>query len=150
MLFRSTPREDYGTVEKKVRSAVETYFKSELGRPEILNRIGENIVVFDFIREEAAGKILDHQLQNIVRKLHDENHVELVIERQVRDLLLEKTLGNPENGGRGVGNVVEEFLLNPLAAFMLDEDWLENAVITVKGLDTEARPGRMEAEGRRR
>ena len=36
---------DYATIQKRVRSAIEDYFKLELGRPEILNRIGENIVV---------------------------------------------------------------------------------------------------------
>jgi DNA polymerase III delta prime subunit len=143
-----TPGETYASMEKKVRGAVEGYFKSELGRPEILNRIGENIVVFDFIRQEAAGEILDHQLRSIVGKLRNENHIELVIEESVRNVLLEKALGNLENGGRGVGNIVEEFLLNPLSAWMLDEDLLKDAEITVKALDAEAHPVRMEAEGR--
>ena len=145
-----TPGEPYAEMERKVRCAVETYFKSELGRPEILNRIGENIVVFDFIREEAAEKILDHQLRNIIQKLRDENHIDLVIEKQVRKVLLEKALGNLENGGRGVGNIVEEFLLNPLSARMLDEDLLKDAVITVKELDAEVYPVRIETEGRHR
>ena len=43
----------YGEVQKRVRQAIEDYFKLELGRPEILNRIGENIVVFDYIRPEV-------------------------------------------------------------------------------------------------
>ena len=33
----------------KVRAGIEKHFKSVLNRPEILNRIGENIIVFDFI-----------------------------------------------------------------------------------------------------
>lgn len=49
---------DYDEVTRRVRSAIEEYFKLELGRPEILNRIGENIVVFDFIRREAGEAIL--------------------------------------------------------------------------------------------
>lgn len=43
----------YEEVQKRVRQAIEDYFKLELGRPEILNRIGENIVVFDYIRPEV-------------------------------------------------------------------------------------------------
>ena len=142
-----TPDADYKTVEQKVRSAVEEYFKSQLGRPEILNRIGENIVVFDFIREEAAGSILDNQLKNITRKLWEENQIQLILEDGVRDVLLQKALGNLENGGRGVGNIVEEALLNPLAAYMLDGDFLQDAVITIKSLDADAVPVRMMAEG---
>ena len=38
----------YEEVQKNVRKGIENYFKLQLGRPEILNRIGENIVVFDF------------------------------------------------------------------------------------------------------
>lgn len=142
-----TPDSDYSTVERKVRSAVEEYFKSQLGRPEILNRIGENIVVFDFIREEAAGSILDNQLKNITRKLWEENQIRLILDDGVREALLHKVLGNLENGGRGVGNIVEEALLNPLAAYMLDGDFLRDAVITVKNLDVDVVPVRLTVEG---
>jgi hypothetical protein len=40
-------------VQAKVRSEIERYFKTVLNRPEILNRIGDNIVVFDFIRPDS-------------------------------------------------------------------------------------------------
>ena len=39
----------YEDVQKKVRNGIDNYFKLQLGRPEILNRIGENIIVFDFM-----------------------------------------------------------------------------------------------------
>ncbi len=52
----------YPEVQKAVRHGIERYFKQQLGRPEILNRIGENIVVFDFIREDIAEGIL-HERQ---------------------------------------------------------------------------------------
>ena len=138
-----TPGEDYAAVEEKVRAAVSDYFKSELGRPEILNRIGENIIVFDFIREEAARKILEMQLANISRKLYDDNRVEIIIEEAAREALLTKALGNLENGGRGVGNVVEEALLNPLAAYMLDHDLLSDCRIVIESIDTAALPAVM-------
>ena len=38
----------YQEMSVRVREAIEDYFKLQLGRPEILNRIGENIVVFDY------------------------------------------------------------------------------------------------------
>lgn len=34
--------------------------------------------------------------------------------------LLEKSLGNLENGGRGIGNVVESCLINPLARYLFE------------------------------
>ncbi len=140
------PEEPYERVEEKVRAAVSDYFKSELGRPELLNRIGENIVVFDFIREAAAGKILDRQLEGIIRKLHDDNRVTLVLEEKALAVLSEKVCRNLENGGRGVGNVVEEAFLNPLAAYMLDHDLLQNCRLRVCGINAEASPVTMEIE----
>ena len=38
----------YEEVKVRVRTAVEDYFKLRLGRPDIINLVGENIVVFDF------------------------------------------------------------------------------------------------------
>lgn len=67
-----TPDMDYSEVQKKVRQAIEDYFKLELGRPEILNRIGENIVVFDFIRPDVAKLILDAQVNKIIKNLATE------------------------------------------------------------------------------
>ena len=40
----------YDVVEFRVRDEIANHFKFRLNRPEILNRFGENIVVFDFIR----------------------------------------------------------------------------------------------------
>ena len=51
----------------------------ELGRPEILNRIGENIVVFDFIRESVAGEILDSQINRIINNLKMDKGIKLEI-----------------------------------------------------------------------
>lgn len=140
------PDEPYQVVEEKVRGAVSDYFKTELGRPEILNRIGENIIVFDFIREEAAGKILKLQLTNIQKKLYDESRIVLTIEDAARDSLLDKVCQNLENGGRGVGNVVEELLLNPLAAYMLDHDLLKDCALRVKTIDVSVLPAVMQVE----
>ena len=38
-----------------MRTEIERHFKTVLNRPEILNRIGDNIVVFDFIRARDRG-----------------------------------------------------------------------------------------------
>src|ERR1043165_4746475 len=56
----------YELVESQVRDAIEAYFKFQLGRPEILNRIGDNIVVFGFITPEIAAQIFDAMLDNII------------------------------------------------------------------------------------
>ena len=51
-----TPGDPHDVVETRVRGAIQDYFKFELSRPEILNRIGDNIVVFGFITPEVARR----------------------------------------------------------------------------------------------
>ncbi|MGN1119679.1 MAG: AAA family ATPase, partial [Oscillospiraceae bacterium] len=90
---------EYSEVRQRVRNAIEEYFKLELGRPEILNRIGENIVVFDFIREEAAAQILQSQVQRILSQLSADSHLSITISDSAYSVLLKKALGNLGNGG---------------------------------------------------
>ena len=135
-----TPDMDYSEVQKKVRQAIEDYFKLELGRPEILNRIGENIVVFDFIRPEVAKLILDAQVSKIIKNLATEKGIELVISETAMNKLIEKALNNLGNGGRGIGNIVESLLINPLARYLFDEGISENVKIVLNDIDAENMP----------
>lgn len=130
----------YPEVSKRVRGAIEDYFKLELGRPEILNRIGENIVVFDFIRPDVAKLILDAQIQKIVKTMHIEKQIELTIAEAAHEELLKAALGNLNNGGRGIGNIVESHLINPLARFLFDNDAYENVSVSIEGIDTATAP----------
>src|SRR5262249_5810433 len=61
--------EPFETVRTKVRSEIDRHFKLELGRPEILNRIGENIIVFDFIRRDVAHEIFEAMLEVILARV---------------------------------------------------------------------------------
>ena len=135
-----TPDMDYSEVQKKVRQAIGDYFKLELGRPEILNRIGENIVVFDFIRPEVAKLILDAQVSKIIKNLATEKGIELVISETAMNKLIEKALNNLGNGGRGIGNIVESLLINPLARYLFDEGISENVKIVLNDIDAENMP----------
>ena len=114
------PNMSYNEVSQQVRGAVERYFKLELGRPEILNRIGENIVVFDFIRPDTAAAILNAQLKKIAANLLSDHKITLTYDQNAYQFLLEKSLNNLENGGRGIGNVVESCLINPLARYIFE------------------------------
>lgn len=135
-----SPEMDYTDVEQKVRKAIEDYFKRELGRPEILNRIGENIVVFDFIRPDVAKQILDAQVSKIINNMVMEKGIELIISDEARSVLLFKVLDNLENGGRGIGNIVESFLINPLARYLFDEGIEDNTKIVINSIDAKNMP----------
>jgi len=130
----------YGEVRERVRSAIEEYFKLELGRPEILNRIGENIVVFDYIREEVARLILQSQLEKILGKLAAEKRIFIQIADNACAVLLEKALGNLSNGGRGIGNIVESMLIDPLARYLFDNKIFTDANLTIESIDVDAAP----------
>lgn len=130
----------YEEVQKRVRQAIEDYFKLELGRPEILNRIGENIVVFDFIRPEVAKEILKAQVNKIIKNLMTEKRIDLSLSDIAMGKLEAHALGNLANGGRGIGNIVESLLINPFSRYLFDEDIQGNVKITIDDIDAENMP----------
>lgn len=135
-----TPDMQYSEVRDRVRTAIEEYFKLELGRPEILNRIGENIVVFDYIREDVAEQILDSQIQRITDNLAAEKRIELILTPEAKAQLLDSATANLANGGRGIGNIVESMLIDPLSRYMFDNKIFDNATIRIKQIDNAALP----------
>lgn len=132
------PSMPYEEVSKRVRRGIEDYFKLQLGRPEILNRIGENIVVFDFIRDDVASQILRAQLEKITENLRAEKKIHLTLSQEALQSLLEAALNNLDNGGRGIGNIVESHLINPLARYLFDEDVQENSCVEILRIVTDA------------
>lgn len=125
---------DYEVVRNKVLAGVKHYFYDELGRPELLNRIGNNILVFDFIREDSIEPILKKQIQNIATNLWVEKHIRLnVAESALQDLKEFAVADLPKGqGGRGIGNMVEERLINPLARYMFDNAIVKDTAIMVE------------------
>jgi len=109
------PGDPYDAVESRVKEAIGNYFKYRLSRPEILNRIGDNIVVFNFITPEIAAQIFAGMLNNVTARVREEHKVELVLADAVRAQLQALCTGDLANGGRGIGNQIESVFINPLA-----------------------------------
>lgn len=130
----------YRQVENAIRQAIDDYFKLELGRPEILNRIGENIVVFDFIRQEAGTAILRAQVDKIIRRMEEQKRITITIAEEAYNQLCSAALCDLTNGGRGVGNQVEALLINPLSRWLFDHGVSGNARVEIMAFDTDARP----------
>ena len=122
------PGEPYEDIEKKVEDAMKNHFK-----PEVLNRIGENIVVFDFISREASDTIVSSKLNKIISNIFRDKKLEIRQDDQVMELFYSKcrTEKIQLDGGRGIGNELEEFYINPLAEFIFDEDLSEGDIIHV-------------------
>ena len=120
------PGEAYDAIQAKVENAMRNWFK-----PEVINRIGENIVVFNYIEESASREIADAQIGRIGENLLKNNKITIEVREAARALLYgicwdEKVR---ENGGRGIGNVIEEQYLNPLAEFIFDNGCGEGDII---------------------
>lgn len=107
-----TPDNTIEEIESTVRGELRRNW-----RPEFLNRIGNNIIVFDYIREEMAQKILDKQLHQICENLSEQRQIMVSMPSQSKayQQLLEACRANLEFGGRGIGNVVEHSFINPLS-----------------------------------
>src|SRR4030088_2652059 len=113
--------EPFDSVKRKVRAEVEKHFKLVLNRPEILNRIGENIIVFDFIRGDVANEIFDQMVDTLLNDVKSLGY-DVTLSEQARATLRGLCLADLSNGGRGIRNQVEAHLINPLSRGLFDSD----------------------------
>lgn len=115
-----SPDMPYDDVKEKINAAIEDYFRFGLNRPEILGRLGRNIVVFDFIRPLEAEMIFDKMLRNILAKLYDSYKITLTLDDEYKRHLAGLTVQDLSLGGRGIGNALEEYFINPLARVLFE------------------------------
>lgn len=123
---------DYNTIQKTILESIKNYFKFKLQRPEILNRIGENIIVFDFIRANISKNIFSKMLNNVISNLKENHKITVEFNHGIKDLLEQECLKDLSMGGRGIGNHIENIFINPLSRtlFNLDAKINETIVIT--------------------
>jgi hypothetical protein len=110
-----TPEEAPEVMRAKVRAEIDRHFKFEISRPELLNRIGENIIIFDFIRADSAREIFDAMTARILEDVRAEQGIRLDLDDSSRAKLAGICLADLSNGGRGVRNQLEAHFVNPLA-----------------------------------
>jgi hypothetical protein len=116
-----TPDQSYDEVRTRVRAEIEAHFKIVLNRPEILNRIGENIIVFDFIRPTVAEQIFDGMVESFLKAAATSGY-QVSISPEARGVLRDLCVADLSNGGRGVRNKIEAHLINPLARELFDQN----------------------------
>lgn len=137
-------------MQAKVIDGIRNYFKYELGRPELLNRIGEdNIVVYDFIRPDVAESILKLHINRVKADFRDNSEIEIDTSA-IEKILLEKCCSSEvlEYGGRGIRNTVESCLYTPLTRFIYDHQDMITAgkAIVIRSLDLNSSPVGIDAE----
>jgi ATP-dependent Clp protease ATP-binding subunit ClpA len=131
----------FGKVKEQVLEAIKELFNKKIKRPEILNRFGDNFVVFDYIREKDAKQIVSmlvDQLKMSAKKLHNMN---LKVDEDVYKTLVDRSLERSRiHGGRGIRNVVDEILVNPLCRALFDQNLTEKSkdgagvTVTIKSI----------------
>lgn len=111
----------FADIQVKVRAEIERHFKLVLGRPEILNRIGDNIIVFDFIRPDIATRIFDQMLAGVLKNAEEAGY-RVTTSEAARAALEALCVADLSNGGRGIRNKIETHLINPLARALFEHD----------------------------
>lgn len=122
------PDAPYEVVEHEIRAAVEEHFKTEIGRPEILNRIGDNIVVFDFIAADVAEQLVPIFTGNVIDRVREQLGFHVTVDADAHQTLIKGALAELEFGGRGVRNAVESMFTNPLARALFERNTEHEAV----------------------
>ena len=100
---------------------VQRHFIVELGRPELLNRIGDNIVAFNFIDDpKVFTQIAMVKFKSIEDFVRERYEADLVFENEEKAFLAIASKAGKQNGGRGLLNVLETVIVNPLAEFIFE------------------------------
>ena len=126
-----TPEDPFEHVQARVRTEIERHFKLELNRPEILNRIGDNILVFDFVRRGVADEIFEMMVDDVLRDAVPSRDIKISIATEALETLREICLADLSNGGRGIRNKVETHLINPLARALFDFGFLSGGTVRI-------------------
>ena len=124
----------YEQVAEKITNAIDDFFRYKINRPEILNRIGRNITVFDFIRNDTAEMIFDKMLGNVAYKLKDSHDVILHLSDNAREQILSRVCSDLTMGGRGIGNTIEDVLINPLSRALFEDNVMGGRIVTVQNI----------------
>ena len=108
------------SVAEEFIKIVKEYFDNELGRPELLGRIGyNNIVPFNFIQDrEFQYKICKSKLKPVIKGLEEKYKLELEFEKEMDSINYILNAVDSSKGGRDILNAINDRLLDPLAMFL--------------------------------
>lgn len=111
--------DDSEEIKRHFLAAVEDHFINTLNRPEILNRLGDNIVSFNKITDNSFRRtILKKKLSPLETHLSERFGVAIEVSENAHDNFLSGA--KTKDGGRGLLNSLERLLINPLSRFIFD------------------------------
>lgn len=123
-------------VKKQFVEKVQNHFIEKLGRPELLNRIGDNIVAFNFIDDpKVFTKIAKLKFKTIEDFVEERYGAKIAFENEDEIFVSIGKKAGKQNGGRGLLNVMETVVINPLSEFIFERsDMLRHRQILIKPL----------------
>jgi len=116
-----------GETVDQVRDQVMDVVKASF-RPEFLNRVDETIL-FDRLRREDMGAIVDIQLERLASLLADRK-ITLDLDQEARTWLADKGY-DPAYGARPLKRVIQKHVQDPLAEKILGGDILDGSTVKV-------------------
>lgn len=130
-LKRTDPPDE---VRDSLRRSFNLFFDAKIGRPELRNRFGDSFIAMDFIQPESVPAILDKALSSVCGRVAEVHGATLRISDEALTVLREASITKLEHGGRGVNNVVEAALVNPLSGEIFDNGGAKGETITVESI----------------
>lgn len=106
----------------------------DIDRPELLNRIGDNIVAFNFIKDSNVFiQIAKAKFKPVVKFMKDRYKADLIFDDEDNAFMAISKEAGAANGGRGLLNIIESKIINKLSEFtFLNEDDLIGRTVVIK------------------
>lgn len=97
--------------------------------PEFINRI-DDIVIFKSIDQESIKKIAEKELEKVADRIKNTQDINLTWGTSVYKLLLKHGF-DPEYGARPLRRAVTEYILDPLANYIIEEEIEEGSNLKI-------------------
>ena len=129
-----SPNDSYETIKENVMINIKNYFEKELSRPEILNRFGNNFIIFDYIRKDTIDTIVRSKMAKITVNLKNIHNVNVEFDEAVIEFVKESSVNVLEFGGRGIVNLIEDMIINPLSKIFVGIGAIDGKHIKITGM----------------
>ena len=106
------------SVEDHTKSVIQNALKRTFS-PEFLNRI-DDVVIFNSLDQEDIFKIIDINLNELYKRLHEMGEYKLVLDEDAKKFVAEKGF-DQQFGARPLQRAIQKYLEDPLAEFILNE-----------------------------
>lgn len=128
--------------ERTIEEAVQSHFRETLRRPELLGRLGDNIVVFrpmaGHVAADLANQFIETALGNV--RIRVGNSVTITDDARAELVAAITAVEYLASGGRGITTALENRLVNPLGRVLFSLGPEAPLTITGVGLDDDGQP----------